>query len=145
MRRTCPVCTVSFEANDVGRPRRWCSARCRQRAHVARKAGTPPGGTAIRHATKDDQAAGEPRDVALPRVFGGARLVPGTESHARAWRLNPRAIYDGLTEAERHDPGLNPLHRYADSWLAGRQGEWLQEVTRKQRLLSDLNAKQRRY
>lgn len=126
MRRSCPVCTVSFEANDVGRPRRWCSPRCRQRAHVARKTGTPPGGRATFVTSREDQAAGRPRDVALPRVFGepARRLVPGTPEYAEAWRLHPDRIAAQLTPEERLDPEKNPYHLLADSWPPGHAAAW---------------------
>ncbi len=71
------------------------------------------------------------------------RFVPGTPEHAEAWRMNPKAIYDELTEAERHDPAKNPLHRYADSWAPGHQHEWLEEMTYQQRLRAQVNAQRR--
>ena len=92
-RRECECCGVRFEVAALGRPPRYCSQACRQRAWELRRAGALL------------EAGGDPR----PEVVREVVEVPIAPSRPREWC----ALLERLA-AELADPGSEVATRHYD-------------------------------
>jgi endogenous inhibitor of DNA gyrase (YacG/DUF329 family) len=131
--RTCARCGVPLEAPArSGRPRRWCSQRCRRAAYEERKAAAA-GAVAVR-VVEVERAEKAP---AKPTVDEAIKIVLGSQ---QAWRtvlaeLTHRAEEGAFDRWGGHECDLNNLAavRFTNALVAYHKERVYEELLRQRR------------
>jgi ParB family chromosome partitioning protein len=119
-RRKCATCKSPFDAPATGRPKRYCSDRCRDAAYRKREASKNV--AALTASDSNEWYTPAPYIEAARRVLGGFDLDPASSAEANAVIQAARYFTeadDGRTQEWKGRIWLNPPYgRIAGSFIA---------------------------